>query len=79
LSVEFRTNGSTEPSFKLREHHRRASEQRTRPRDVVLEPECDHEVKNSDAFHRAATSNLVVSSLDATGRRAESLGGIQNG
>ena len=66
-------------SLKLREHHRRASEQRTRRRDVVLEPECDREVKNSDAFHRATTSDLVVPSLDATGRGAESLGGIQNG
>jgi hypothetical protein len=66
-------------SLKLREHHRRAGEQRTRRRDVVLEAECDREVKDGDAFHRATTSDLVVTSFDATGRGAESLGGIQNG
>ena len=71
-------NGSTEPSFKFREHHRRAGEQRTRSRGNAFESECDREVKNGNAFHRATTSDLVVTSLDATGRGAESFGGIQN-
>ena len=61
-------NGSTEPRLKLRQHHRRASEQLTRSRGNAVESECDREVKNGNAFHRAPASDLVVPALHAAGR-----------
>jgi hypothetical protein len=65
-------------SLKLREHHRRASEQRTGVSGNAFDPECDREVKNSDAFHRAPASDLVVAALDAAGNRAKSLRGVED-
>lgn len=54
-------------SLTLREHHRRASKQRTRLRRGGFEPKCGREIKDGDAFHRATAGNLVVPPL-ARGR-----------
>ena len=71
-------NVSTEARLQLREHHRCASEQRTRSRGNAFDSECDREVKNGNAFHRAPASDLVVAALHAAGRGAESLGGVED-
>ena len=60
-------------SLKLREHHRCATEHRTRSRGNAFESECDREVKNGNAFHRAPASDLVVAPFEAAGPRAKSL------